>query len=76
MKKICRLLQFGQKPWLRLYIELNTRKRAEATKIFGKNFHKLMVNSVYGKTMENVRKICKVKILTKWNIRYGVEALI
>ena len=66
VKKVHKELQFSQKPCLRTYNKLNTRKRAEATNDFGKNFHKLMVNSVYGKTMENVRKRCKVKNFKKY----------
>ena len=41
---------------MRKYIDFTTRKRTNAANTFEKDFVKLMINSVYGKTLENLRK--------------------
>ena len=41
---------------MKIYINFNTEKRTNAANNFEKYFFKLMINSVYGKTIENLRK--------------------
>ena len=63
LKKVHSVISFRQEAWLKPYIDMNTQLRAKAANEFGKDFYKLCNSSVYGKTMEHVRKHRDIRLV-------------
>ena len=62
LKKIHRVPKFKQKDWMKPYTDFNTQKKEE-TNNADKNHFKLLYNAAYGKTIENMRKKIKIRII-------------
>jgi len=60
--KVHRTISFNEKQWLKCYIDFNTEQRTKAKTDFEKDIWKLMNNSFYGKTVENIRNRIEVEI--------------
>ena len=63
LNKVHKVLKFKEPDCMKKFINFNTEKRKNAANDFEKDFIKLMLNSVYGKTMENVRKGMNVQLV-------------
>ncbi|CAH1770177.1 7781_t:CDS:1, partial [Entrophospora sp. SA101] len=76
LEKVYRVLGFEQSPWMEPYIAMNTQRRAKAKNAFEKDFWKLMNNSVFGKTMEDVRKRVNIDLVRQVGEEHRLRRLI
>ena len=63
LPKIHKVLKFKESDWIKKYIDFNTEKKTNAASGFGKDFFKLIINSVYGKTVKNLQKIINIRLV-------------
>ena len=64
LTNIHRGIKFEESEWLNPYIDMNSKLRAKATNKFEKDFFKLMNNSIFGKTMEDIRKRVNIILIS------------
>ena len=54
LEKVYRVIEFNQKPWLKLWIDMNTELRKKAKNLFEKDLFKLINNAIFKKATGNV----------------------
>ena len=64
MKKVHQVIEFQHSKRIKAYILLSTRLRIAAKNEFEKDLFKLINNSVFGKTVENIRNHYDLKLVT------------
>ena len=69
MKKFHSVIKFNEKAWLIPYIDRNTDLSKKAKNDFEKDIFKMINISVFGKTIENVRKHRDIKLMTTEKLR-------
>ena len=65
LKKVHKLIKFNQNAWIKPYIDMNFDLRKIAKNDFEEDFFKLMNNSVFRKTLENLRKHRDIKLVNR-----------
>ena len=63
LTKIHKVLKFKQSDWMKKYIDFNIKKEQMLLIVLRKIIFKLMINSIYGKTMENLRKRINLRLV-------------
>ena len=69
LEKVHSVISFSESAWLKQYIDRNTEFRMKANNDFEKDYYKLLNNSFYGKTMENVRNDRDIRLVNNENRR-------
>ena len=75
--QIHRGIKFEESDWLEEYFNLNTKLRIEAKQSennFDVDFFKLMNNSVFGKTLENIRNRVDIRLISSDKIAQKLAA--
>ena len=63
LTKSHKVLKFKQSDGMKIYTDFNPKKGKNLLIVLKKNFFKLMINSAYGKTIENFLKRISVKVV-------------